>query len=487
MSLAIAAGLFLLLTPLAVHARAGGIAAGSCAGCHGGSGDAKVTIEPSSLDVAFGQTIQLKVSVETPRVAGMYLYTSIACAADGDPSTPDPGTYQVLNGQQTIAISGSGEGPTGTSVEHSSPKSAQNGVTTFLVNWTAPQKSCGVMFTANVLAANGDGGRGGDNNGTAQASVSVGCMGPGTVFFRDFDGDGHGVSGPSSLRACTPPKYYSAVNDDCDDNDERNFPGNTEKCDLRDNNCNSMVDDGLANETLYEDGDKDGYGKFGGMTHVGCTGMAGWGVGQDDCDDTNPTVHPNATETCNGLDDDCDTRVDDGVLPECGLGWCRRLAYSCGGVCTVGQPRAETCNYFDDDCDGLIDEEPDLCPPGQGCQLGVCVVGASVPPPPPPPPETGGNGPVLSSGGGPAMSSGGAPPVSSTPVGSGSTVPKPPTTGTSGGAKALAPATDSNENVSGCSIGGTSSGAGHSLLTLGLIIAAGSRFRRQRIIPHLRP
>lgn len=32
-----------------------------------------------------------------------------------------------------------------------------------------------------------------------------------------------------------------------------------------------------------------------------------------DCDDTDPTVHPDATETCNALDDDCDGAVDEGL------------------------------------------------------------------------------------------------------------------------------------------------------------------------------
>ena len=31
----------------------------------------------------------------------------------------------------------------------------------------------------------------------------------------------------------------------------------------------------------------------------------------DDCDDTNPAVNPSASETCNGIDDDCDTAIDE--------------------------------------------------------------------------------------------------------------------------------------------------------------------------------
>ena len=39
----------------------------------------------------------------------------------------------------------------------------------------------------------------------------------------------------------------------------------------------------------------------------------GYSVEEGDCDDANPAVHPDATETCNEVDDNCDGDVDTGV------------------------------------------------------------------------------------------------------------------------------------------------------------------------------
>ncbi len=83
-------------------------------------------------------------------------------------------------------------------------------------------------------------------------------------------------------------------------------------------------------------------------------------------------------EVCNGRDDDCDDEIDEGceVGDACilGEGICARpgrLADSPSGpVCSAvpGQPVTETCNGLDDDCDGAVDE---TCRPGDACAVGI--------------------------------------------------------------------------------------------------------------------
>ncbi|MBN2715045.1 MAG: SUMF1/EgtB/PvdO family nonheme iron enzyme, partial [Deltaproteobacteria bacterium] len=155
------------------------------------------------------------------------------------------------------------------------------------------------------------------------------------------------------------------------------------------------------------DDDCDGDTDEDAATGVVCpTGAAGWTIGGDAiCNrgttqcmgasglicvgDSDADIVRPAVEVCDGLDNDCDGSVDEGLYGPCGgcesgvdtdwdcistdpgAGECRVGVGACDPVnsspgnpvymnCNDQGPVAETCNGKDDDCDGHIDESADL-------------------------------------------------------------------------------------------------------------------------------
>lgn len=92
---------------------------------------------------------------------------------------------------------------------------------------------------------------------------------------------------------------------DCNDFDPNINPSATEICDNIDNNCNGLIDEGLA-VNYFADNDGDGFGDpFNSI--LSCTGQVGFVLDNTDCDDTNADVNPAAIEIpFNGIDDNCD-------------------------------------------------------------------------------------------------------------------------------------------------------------------------------------
>ena len=158
-----------------------------------------------------------------------------------------------------------------------------------------------------------------------------------------------------------------------------------EVCDAVDNDCDGQVNEAVDGHPLTKICDDAGGQPGQGPCVEGvatCTGDH-WGECVGD-------VGP-SPETCNGLDDNCDGRVDlddrgsplavpcyDGPAGTAGQGICEEGYRSCLGGAFQGcthetLPREETCDGQDEDCDGSVDE--DLVQRCGSSNVGACRFG----------------------------------------------------------------------------------------------------------------
>lgn len=194
------------------------------------------------------------------------------------------------------------------------------------------------------------------------------------IWYQDSDGDGYGNPDVSQL-ANSQPTGYVSDNTDCDDTEANAFPGNTEVCDGIDNDCNGEIDEGVQS-TFYADTDGDGYGDAS-STVQACSAPTGYVADNTDCDDTEANNFPGNPEVCDGIDNDCDGEIDEGVLITFyadsdgdGFGDANITTQACtaptGYVdnntdcddteANIFPGNTEVCDGIDNDCDGEIDE-----------------------------------------------------------------------------------------------------------------------------------
>jgi hypothetical protein len=119
---------------------------------------------------------------------------------------------------------------------------------------------------------------------------------------------------------------------------------------------------------------------------VGCA-KANTSAPEDGGFDAPPDACVQTTEVCNDLDDDCDGVVDNGFSDKgmpctVGTGACEATgAYVCDTDTTLkcdateGTAGAEDCDGIDDDCDGKIDEDFDVGMPCDGADTDTCPDG----------------------------------------------------------------------------------------------------------------
>lgn len=136
------------------------------------------------------------------------------------------------------------------------------------------------------------------------------------TWWADADGDSWGD--PKSTRmACEQPPGHVLNDGDCDDTDPETNPDTPEECNGLDDDCDGVVDDPeeLDTTTYWPDGDGDGYGDESMPTEL-CEARPGYVLDDQDCDDGDASIHPEAMETCDGVDENCNGIIDDPKLIE---------------------------------------------------------------------------------------------------------------------------------------------------------------------------
>lgn len=144
----------------------------------------------------------------------------------------------------------------------------------------------------------------------ALTTLAVGCVPPAPSPTGTHGEDNSTWAGDDDDSAASVDGDLDGFNisdGDCNDGDPDVYPGAAELCNGVDDDCNGLVDDGLL-RVYYADWDLDGHGDPQDSI-TACTAPDGYVDLGDDCDDSDPHVHPGSNDVCDGVDRDCDGLV----------------------------------------------------------------------------------------------------------------------------------------------------------------------------------
>jgi len=211
---------------------------------------------------------------------------------------------------------------------------------------------------------------------SATSSETTVAVIPNANYFADADGDSFG--NPSGLiSTCVQPQGYVLNSSDCNDSNAAVNINAMEICNSVDDNCNSLMDDGLTFLNYYADLDSDNYGA--GTATNSCSDLgAGYVLNNSDCNDSSASINIATVEICNDIDDNCNSLVDDGLTflnyytdldadtygagtatnscSNLGAGYVLNNSDCNDSNASINIAAAEICNGIDDNCNSLIDD-----------------------------------------------------------------------------------------------------------------------------------
>jgi len=226
-----------------------------------------------------------------------------------------------------------------------------------------------LVYESGAISVIGTNAFGCSNSDTLIATIS-----PSVTYYFDGDGDGFGNLN-SVVNFCFQLSGYVTNSSDCNDNNAAINANANEICNGADDNCSGQIDEGFVFGTYYQDSDSDGFGNIN-IVINSCLQL-GYVTNPSDCNDNNASINTNASEICNGIDENCNGQADDGLVfvnyyvdfDLDGFGALGNMQNACSqpagfvtnaldcndGNSYVNPEAIEICNGLDEDCDGEND------------------------------------------------------------------------------------------------------------------------------------